>query len=179
LKGGRPAGRPEGKKAVLIFFSDPTRKGGRVMSRKIRWRFLGIVAMFSFLLVSPGHAGEGWKKTIPLSSGEVVCDLSGVWDYRLISRGMTSTYSSGAVLDIIEITQEGSSFKGIRLRGSHYALKGEVAVEGEVDKNGIKKMYHRYGSGGLSAGFYKAELVSDGNIIEINEREFALELSRK
>jgi hypothetical protein len=141
---------------------------------------LMLALLMSFVLPSLGNSEElSCKKTIGLASGEIVCDLNGVWDYRLISRGMTSSYTSGSVLDVIEITQEGSTFKGVRLSGSERAMKGEVAVEGEVDKNGIKKMYHRYGSGGLAGGFYKAELVNEGNIIEINELEFSLELSRK
>ena len=141
--------------------------------------FCGLMGVLILFPVN-GQAGEqGWKKTITLPNGEIICDLNGVWDYQLSARGMTADYKSGVLLDVIEITQEGSFFKGVRLRGTQYDMKGEVAVEGEVDKNGIKKMYHKQGSGALATGFHRVDLISNGNIIEINEREFFLELVRK
>ncbi len=151
------------------------------MFKKTRFLSIPIFILTILIILSTAYPEEkGWKKSITLSSGEVVCDLNGVWDYEFIGRGelLVTSHSGRPFFDVIEITQDGSTFKGIRLRGSAYAAKGEVAVEGEVDRDGIKKMYHKMG-GNLSSGLFKSELSKDGNKIEINQRNFIVELSRK
>jgi hypothetical protein len=157
-------------------------KGMCFMLKKTGIWLCAILIMFTIVIVlySPNLAEEkGWKKSITLPSGEVVCDLNGTWDYEFNGRGelKTSGWSGGTITDAIEIKQEGSSFKGVRLRGNQFAEKGQVAVEGEMDKNGIKRMYHQLY--GRTNGSFKAELSKDGKKIEINDPNFTVELLRK
>ena len=58
------------------------------MLKKTGFRLLCLVAMVSFLFIAQAQTEEqGWKKTITLPSGEVVCDLNGEWDIVWIGRG--------------------------------------------------------------------------------------------
>ena len=150
------------------------------MLKKTMFLSISIIILAIVIIYSPAYAEEkGWKKSIKLPSGEVVCDLNGLWNYEFNGRGelRTSGWSGGTVTDAIEITQEGSFFKGVRLRGNQFGEKGQVAVEGEMDKNGIKRMHHQLY--GRTNGSFKAELSKDGNSIEINDPNFTVELSRK
>jgi hypothetical protein len=134
-----------------------------------------ILILTILIIFSTAYTEEkGWKKTITIPNGEVVCDLNGTWDYEFNGLTELKTWS---VTDVIEIKQEGGSFKGVRLSGNRHGEKGQVAVEGEMDKNGIKTMYHQLF--GAANGFFKAELSKDGKKIEINDHRFTVELSRK
>ena len=111
------------------------------MLKKTGFRLLGLVAMVSFLFIAQAQTEEqGWKKTITLPGGEVVCDLNGEWDY--MGRPW-SMHGAGPNQDVVKITQQGNSFEGIRMKGVSISPKGTVVIEGELDKNGFKKlMYH-------------------------------------
>jgi hypothetical protein len=155
-------------------------KGRGFMLKKTRFLPTTIFTLTILIIFSTAYPEEkGWKKSITLPSGEVVCDLNGIWDYEFNGRGelRTSGWSSGTIMDAIGITQEGNSFKGVRLRGNQFAEKGQVAVEGEMDNNGIKRLYHQMY--GRTNGSFKAELSKDGNKIEINDPNFTVELIRK
>jgi hypothetical protein len=155
-------------------------KGRGFMLKKTRFLSIPILILTILIIFSTAYAEEkGYKKTITLPSGEVVCDLSGQWNYEFNGRGelRTSGWSGGTITDAIEITQEGGSFKGVRLKGNQFGEKGQLAVEGEMDKNGIKKMYHQLY--GRTNGSFKTELSKDGNKIEINDPNFIVELIRK
>ena len=109
----------------------------------------------------------------------MVCDLNGEWDYQWAGR---SEYTNDAQLhykDIVKITQQGNSFVGIRMRGAPYPIspKGTVVIEGELDKNGFKKLM--YNEGSLS-GQYEGKLSKDGNKIEFDKpNSFSVVLTRK
>ena len=47
---------------------------------------------------------------------------------------------SGSFPDIVRITQQSSSFVGIKMIGTAKVPKGAVSIKGELDKNGIKKV---------------------------------------
>jgi len=85
----------------------------------------------SIIFVSLLH-GEGSKKTITLPGGDVVWDLNGDWDYLFEAGDIR-------VRDIVSITQQGGSFVGVKVIGTPNVPKGAVAIEGELDKNGVKK----------------------------------------
>jgi hypothetical protein len=54
--------------------------------------------MVSFLFIAQAWTEEqGWKKTITLPGGEVVCDLNGEWDLAWYGRG---EYAGGSARDV-------------------------------------------------------------------------------
>jgi hypothetical protein len=140
-----------------------------------------VMAIFISLVIIGHSLGNSeeliCKKTIALSSGEAVCDLSGEWNYEFVSRGDMRAHIGPGFIDVITISQQGNSFTGIRNRGSDYAPKGQVALEGKIDKNGITKFLHT--ATPLSSGSCKANLSKDGNKIECETVLYYIELTRK
>jgi hypothetical protein len=138
--------------------------------------FSGLVCFIALIIFVSTLHGQDSKKTIILPSGEVVCDLNGEWDalYEL---------KLGNFPDMVKITQQGGSFVGIKMIGTHYVPKGEVAIKGELDKNGVKEavvtlvtanVSHSSGSGGRlgrqmeatpTACNCKGQISEDGNKI--------------
>ena len=58
------------------------------MLKKTGIRLLALAGMVFILFIAQAQTEEqGWKKTITLPSGEVVCDLNGEWDLFLEGRG--------------------------------------------------------------------------------------------
>ena len=75
------------------------------------------------------------------------------------------------------ISLEGNSFVGIRKEADAFHDAGSVAIEVELDKNGIKNVQIMSGAGPLEA---KGEISDDGNKIVIDDGEKAkLTLIRK
>jgi hypothetical protein len=122
--------------------------------------FIGLI-----ILVSTLH-GQGSKKTITLPSGEVVCDLNGEWDVFVENYGDWSGY--GTYRDVHKITQQGSSFVGIKMMGSPYMPRDSEAIRGELDKSGFKKVQIISGLGPLDA---KGQISEDGNKMIIDDGE--------
>jgi hypothetical protein len=146
------------------------------MFKKTGLVVLGLVLLVSVLFILEAQSEEkGWKKTVTLPNGEVVCDLSGQWDYEFQGKGELK--SIGRIVDIYEISQQEGSFKGISLKGTEWKLKGSLVIEGALDKNGIS-MFKWYGPAGLD-GSYQAKLSKDGNLIEWRGSDFFVELTRK
>ena len=88
------------------------------MLKRIGFRLLALVAMVSILFIAQAQTEEqGWKKTITLPSGEVVCDLNGEWDLSL-DRPWRICKLIGHIRDVLKITQQGNSFEGIRMIGN-------------------------------------------------------------
>jgi hypothetical protein len=71
--------------------------------------------------------------TATLSNGEVIYDLSGEWD--AIYENKKSSWSSR---DIVQITQKGNKFVGIKLIGNEWTPKGSETIKGELEKDGFK-----------------------------------------
>jgi hypothetical protein len=86
------------------------------------------------------NVGSADKKPLPPSAKKVI-NISGEWEVtvqNLNARSMWGTYPQ-----VFQITQQGSSFTGIRLKDEPrpaHGKAGEKCMEGEVDKNGIKKI---------------------------------------
>ena len=146
------------------------------MFNKMGFKLLGLVVMASFLFIAQAQTEEqGWKKTITLPSGEVVCDLNGEWDSLLMGRGGNSFGRQER--DVFKITQQGKSFKGVRTIGNQFLHKGSIAIEGELDSNGFKKLIYR---GDANTGLAIGKIIKDGNMIEIQYgSSFVVELTRK
>jgi uncharacterized protein (DUF3820 family) len=152
------------------------------MLKKTRFRLLCLAAMVSILFIAQAQTEEqGWKMTISLPSGEVVCDLNGEWDYLLMGRG--EGLPIGRIGDVVKITQQGDSFEGIRMIGSignwghGGGNKGSKAIEGELDKNGFKKLL--FYAGGDYIGSYNGKISKEENLIEFNIGWAFIELTRK
>jgi len=133
------------------------------MLKKIGFRLLCLAVMVSFLFIAQAQTEEqGWEKTITLPSGEVVCDLNGEWDFLLIGRGEYKNF--GQVSNVLRITQQGESFNGIRMIGNQFMPKDSIALEGELDKNGFKKLIYTGTGGPVSV---KGKISKDGKSFEI------------
>jgi hypothetical protein len=83
-------------------------------------------------------AAKGWEKTVTLSSGEVILDISGEWDVLAEFYGPFKRIEP--VQGIVKITQEGTTFTGVNLT-SKWRPKGTKIIQGELDKDGFKAVY--------------------------------------
>jgi len=152
------------------------------MLKNTGFRVLCLAAMVSFLFVAQTRAEEqGWKKTLTLPGGEVVCDLNGEWDLSWVGRGEAQPV--GRLSDVVKITQQGNSFEGIRMVGNvgnwghQWGTKGEKAIEGELDKNGLMNLIYYQGGSWLRSD--KGKISKDGNVIEFMNKYGFIELTRK
>jgi hypothetical protein len=119
--------------------------------------FIGLTIFF----VSISHS-QGSMKTITLPNGEAVLDLNGEWDIFSEWEGGTPNSSWASC----KITQEGSSFVGVRTMPTLGNPKGSPLLRGELDKNGFKKLQiisTRFGP--IDA---KGQISEDGNRIIID-----------
>jgi hypothetical protein len=146
------------------------------MLKKTGLRLLFLAAMVSILFITQAQTEEqGWKKTLTLPSGEVVCDLNGEWASLWQGRG--EYQGLGRIPNVIKITQQGNFFEGIRMIETSFFPKGSVVLTGELDKDGFKKLL--FNSGALS-GSYEGKISKDGNKIEFEpNKSFYFELTRK
>ena len=150
------------------------------MLKKTGLGLAGLVVMVFILFVGQAQTEEqGWKKTITLPNGEVVCDLNGEWEVLVLFRG--SSMERGDLHYVNKIIQQGNSFKSIRITGDPWSAPGTVVMEGELDKNGILKLICESCSGISGQKEYQAKLSKDGNLIEYNDRgnNFFVEYKRK
>jgi hypothetical protein len=146
------------------------------MLRELGVKLLFLAAMVSILFIAQAQADEqGWKKTIILPSGEVVCDLNGEWDFLWMGRGEFK--AMGHIPDVLEMTQQGNSFQGVRMIGNPVLPKGSLALTGELDHNGFKKLFY---IGGGGSGPARGKISKDGNTIEIKVgNSFDVDLTRR
>ncbi len=84
-------------------------------------------------------AAKGWEKTVTLSSGEVVLDISGEWDVLAEFYGPFKMIEP--VQGIVKITQEGTTFTGVKQTASKWKPKGTKTFQGELDKDGFKAVF--------------------------------------
>jgi hypothetical protein len=132
------------------------------MVKKILFVIICLISLVIFISILHG---QNPKKTITLPNGDVIHDLNGEWDMYLEHYGNFSSY--GSHTDIVKITQEGSSFEGIRMIGYSHHRKGAVSIKGELDKNGFKKVQLYYPMGGFLDS--KGQISEDGNKMVIDE----------
>ena len=132
--------------------------------------FMGLI-----IFVSTLH-GQGSKKTITLPNGAVVLDLNGEWDSLKENYGDWGGY--GTFSDVIKITQQGSSFVAIQMKGTAWMAPGSEAVRGELDKSGFKKVtIMTYGGGPLDSN---GKISDDGNkMVFDHPGKIRLTLTRK
>ena len=129
----------------------------------------------------PQMAKQEWEKTVTLPSGEVILDMSGEWDLLYEKYG---PLRGGRVLDILTITQVGTTFTAIKQIGTWNVPKGAEAIKGELNKDGFKAVYAYIGAYPRDGSFVwepcKWEISENGNkvMLDCGERVKAT-LSRK
>jgi len=127
---------------------------------------LVIVLLIAFASVAIAQMSEkGWKKTVTLSSGEVILDMSGEWDVLTEYHGMYSGLRShtGTVM----ITQEGNTLVAVKQTESEWWPKGSEAIKGELEKDGFKTVHmNRSDVGWVPC---KWEISENGNKIVLDD----------
>ncbi len=78
------------------------------------------------------------ENIIELESGERVCNLAGQWG------AIYKNNRGGVTKDVVEITQSGSEFLGIKTKGNENVRAGEKTIKGNVNATGFEniKAYH-------------------------------------
>ena len=143
------------------------------MKRRITIWTLCLVAIIIWTgLVYAQAPKPGTLKTIKLPSGEEAYDLNGEWDVIIENYGVWGVYCSYP--NVFKITQEGSSFMGIRMKDNpppSLGRAGSKCVQGELDKSGFKKL-EIIGGGGVVVPS-KGQISEDGNKISIDAPDHA------
>ena len=106
-------------------------------------------------------------KTVKLANGQEVFDIGGEWDVYVENLNALSIF--GTYQQVFKITQEGNSFTGIRLKDNPPPSPGKAGspcMQGEVDKNGIKKIELITSGGARLPSVCK--ISEDGNKINID-----------
>ena len=127
-----------------------------------------VLFIFSFAIFAwIGFAQAQQVKTVKLPSGEEVVDISGEWDAQIENYGPWSSY--GNYPQVIKITLKDNSFFGVRMISDPWhSSPGSEIFQGELDKDGIKKLQLLTGHGWMDA---KGQISEDGNKIMIDDGE--------
>jgi hypothetical protein len=136
---------------------------------KLKWLwvvcFVALLTWIGFAFAQT--ANPGTIKTVKMPTGEEVFDISGEWDVYVENLNALSIF--GTYQQIFKITQEGNSFTGIRLKDNpppSPGKAGSTCMQGEVDKNGIKKIELITSAGARLPSVCK--ISEDGNKINID-----------
>jgi hypothetical protein len=146
------------------------------MTRKIGILLAVLIAIVSFLYASRAQTGENkWKKTITLPNGDVILDMNGEWGAFAENYGPWSEY--GSYPQLVKITQEGSSFVGVRMMDDQWNQKGTPSMRGDLDANGFKNVYIVSAIGPSNAN---GQISEDGNKIVVDDgQKVRVTLTRK
>jgi hypothetical protein len=138
---------------------------------------LVLILFLALVMLVPALWGQGPKKTITLSNGEVVWDLNGEWDAFVENYGSWGNFDSYS--DVVKITQQGKSFVAIRVKGNPATFNqpGAEAAKGELKKSGFSKVQIISHDGPLDS---RGRISKDGNQIVLDDGEKTrLTLTRK
>ena len=143
---------------------------------------MALIATVSFLYVAYAQmAGKGWEKTVTLTSGEVILDMSGEWDSLREHYGLLSRFGSDR--DILTITQDGNTFVAVKQIGSEWIPKGAESMKGALDKDGFRTVYvyaWNWSEDNLGWVECKWEIGENGNkIVVYDGRTIQITLTRK
>ena len=100
---------------------------------------LALLIFFASLVIAQ-QKEKGWEKTVTLSSGEVILDMSGEWD--MINEGYGVLDFRGTFKDILTVKQDGAMFAAFKQIGNEWVPKGSKTIKGELDKDGFKTVSH-------------------------------------
>jgi hypothetical protein len=82
-----------------------------------------------------------WEKTVTLPSGDVILDMLGEWDLKAKFYG--PFFTAPNLKATSKITQEGTTFTGVKKFSSEFLPKGAKTIKGELDKDGFKAVYRK------------------------------------
>jgi len=136
-------------------------------TKTIIWIICFIALITWTILAFAQTAKPAAMKTVKLPTGEEVFDISGEWDVYVENLNALSIF--GTYQQVFKITQEGNSFTGIRLKDNpppSPGKAGSTCMQGEVDKNGIKKIELITSAGARLPSVCK--ISEDGNKINID-----------
>jgi hypothetical protein len=103
-------------------------------------------------------------KTIKLPSGEEIFDISGEWDASVECYGPWEEY--GSYPQQTRITQDGTSFSGVRMIDDPNNQKGSPSIRGDLSKDGFKLVYIVATRGAINAD---GKISGDGNKIVVDD----------
>ena len=148
------------------------------MARRITIWMLCLVAIVVWTgLVYAQTAKPGTMKTIKLSSGEEVYDLSGDWDAFVENYGEQARF--GTYPQVFRITQTGNTFNAIRLKDNPPPSPGRAgspSLQGELGTNGFKAVWMISGAG--ESRPCKGQISEDGKRIVIDSGMNRVTLTR-
>lgn len=136
-------------------------------TKTIIWIICFIALITWTILAFAQTAKPAAMKTVKLPTGHEVFDISGEWDVYVENLNALSIF--GTYQQVFKITQEGNSFTGIRLKDNpppSPGKAGSTCMQGEVDKNGIKKIELITSGGARLPSVCK--ISEDGNKINID-----------
>jgi hypothetical protein len=126
-----------------------------------------VLLIFSFAIFACIALAQAQKaKTIQLPNGDEVVDISGEWDDHIENYGIWS--GLGNYSNIYKIELQGNSFVGIRMKNDKHHSAGTTQIQGELDKDGIKKVQVFWHQRPQDA---KVQISADGNKIIIDDGE--------
>ena len=130
--------------------------------RKGKYAVLFICSLAIFTWIGLAKAQKA--KMVKLPNGEEVVDIRGEWDTLIEHYGKWSTY--GKETNVFEITLKGQKFYVFRMKDGKYHPRNSMAIRGELDKDGIKKVQLMTGLVGWIDA--KGQISEDGNKIIID-----------
>ena len=147
------------------------------MKRKTTILAACFVALFAWAgFVFSLTATLGAMKTVKLSNGDLVYDLTGEWDALIDNYGEWAEF--GSYRNIIKMTLVGDSFRGIRLLDNGPGEPPDsIVVEIISEKNSFKQVFISEGAGPCQCN---GKLSEDGNKVFLDlENKARLTLIRK
>ncbi len=150
------------------------------MIRKLAMWLVCFVAIIAWAGVPFAQTAKpAAMKTVKLPNGQEIFDISGEWDVAV--EHYDSWADKGTFPQLYKITQEGTSFTAIRLKDSPPPTTGKAGakcMQGEVDKNGVKKVEVISGGGWILPS--NCKISEDGNKMNIDvPQKLRLTLIRK
>lgn len=135
------------------------------------------IATVSFFLMAYAQTDtETAKKTLKLSNGEEILDLSGEWDVHYEYQGMYSGLRSHK--QTVTIKQDGKAFVAVQQTASEWHGKGSETIKGELQQDGFITVYVNRADVGWTP--CKWEISENGNKILLDdERVVKAMLKRK
>lgn len=139
------------------------------MPKRIGIFLMALLVMASLLCAAHAQTAEkNWKKTITLPNGDVILDISGEWDAFVENYGLWKMF--GSYPQLTKITQNGSSFTGVRMIDDPHNQKGSPSIQGDLAIDGFKNVYIVSRMGPVNAN---GKISEDGNKIVIDDDQKA------